>query len=144
MKWLILLHVLGATIWVGGHLILSITFLPKALREKDVMIIKNFEQHFERVGLPALAIQVITGCWMALLYVPFSDWLSLATTHHRLLWMKLSLLTATIALAVYVRFFIFPKVENENLSSLVFHIVLVTVLAVTFVVVGLGFRFNFI
>ena len=102
MKWLILLHVLGATIWVGGHLILSITFLPKTLREKDVMIIKNFEQHFERVGLPAFA------------------------------------------LAVHVRFFIFPKVENENLSSLVFHIILVTVLAVTFVVVGLSFRFNFI
>jgi len=27
------LHILGATIWAGGHLILATTILPRALRE---------------------------------------------------------------------------------------------------------------
>ena len=75
LKWLVLMHVLGATVWVGGHLILSIGFLPIALKRKDIMIIKNFEHHYERVGIPALLIQVVSGIWMAMLYVPVQDWL---------------------------------------------------------------------
>jgi uncharacterized membrane protein len=65
MKWLVLLHVLGATIWAGGHLILSIAFLPKALKERKLNIILDFEKQYERVGIPALLLQVITGFWMA-------------------------------------------------------------------------------
>ncbi|QLH31767.1 MAG: hypothetical protein HWD62_04405 [Cyclobacteriaceae bacterium] len=44
MKWLILVHVLGATVWVGGHLILSLGFLPRALQSKDINIITGFEK----------------------------------------------------------------------------------------------------
>jgi putative copper export protein len=65
MKWLVLLHVLGATIWAGGHLILSIGFLPRALKERKLNIILDFEKQYERVGIPALLLQVITGFWMA-------------------------------------------------------------------------------
>lgn len=141
MKWLILLHVLGATIWAGGHLILSIGFLPKALKYKDLSIIVNFEKHYERVGIPALLVQVITGVWMALIYVPISDWMSLATKHHLYLWVKFGLLLATIAFAVHARFFIIPKLTVEKLPSLAFHIVMATMLAVLFVITGLSFRF---
>jgi len=31
---LLILHLLAATIWVGGHLFLSIRFLPEAFRKK--------------------------------------------------------------------------------------------------------------
>ena len=143
LKWLILVHVLGAAVWVGGHLVLSIGFLPRALKRKDLTIIMNFEQHFERVGIPALLIQIVSGIWMVLLYVPMQDWLSLATVHHRLLWIKLSLLLGTIGLAVYVRFFIFPRLTNERMPMLALHIILVTIVAVAFVVTGLSFRFNY-
>lgn len=141
MKWLILLHVLGATVWVGGHLILSIGFLPKALREKNPQIILDFEHHVEKVALPALLLQVITGIWMASIYVPFRYWLSLDTPHHVYLWTKLGLLTATLALAIHARFFILPRLTEQKLPQVAFHIVLVTVLAVFFVVTGLSFRF---
>ena len=143
LPWLVLLHVLGATVWVGGHLVLAVTILPKALKEKSVRGIQVFEQHFERIGIPALLLQVITGIWMAMLFVPFNDWLSLASAHHRLLWIKLTLLLATIGLAIHARFFIVPRLTPERLPSLAFHIVLVTVLAVSFVLTGLSFRFNF-
>ncbi len=143
MKWLILFHVLGASVWMGGHLILAATFLPKALQEKNPVVIKTFEVQFERIGIPALLVQVITGVWMALIYVPFHEWMSLASVHHRLLWMKLGLLLGTLVLAIHARFFIIPKLSSQNLSGLAFHILLVTVLALSFVLVGLSFRFNF-
>jgi putative copper export protein len=143
MRWLVLLHVLGASVWAGGHLILSIGFLPKALRARDVSIIQNFEKHYERVGIPALLTQVITGIWMALIYVPFSQWGSLETTHHVYLWTKLGLLAGTIILAIHARFFIIPKLTEAKLSLLAMHIILVTMLAVGFVITGLSFRFTY-
>lgn len=143
MAWLIFFHVLGASVWVGGHLVLATTFLPRALKERDPRIIQSFEEQFERIGIPALLMQVITGVWMTLIYVPLEEWLSLASTHHRFLWMKLGLLAGTIGLAIHARFFILPKLSAENLSNLAFHIVLVTLLALFFVLVGLSFRFNY-
>lgn len=130
--------------WVGGHLILSLGFLPEALKAKDINIILNFEKRYERIGIPALLVQVVTGIWMALLFVPFHDWWQLSTAHHILLWTKLGLLASTIGLAIHARFFIIPKLTVETLPSLAFHIALVTVLAVSFIITGLSFRYLYI
>ncbi|NOS57263.1 MAG: copper transporter [Cyclobacteriaceae bacterium] len=143
MKWLILLHVLGATIWAGGHLILSIGFLPKALKEKNIRVILDFEKQYELVGIPALLLQVITGFWMASIYIPFDDWFSLATSHHAYLWIKIVLLLSTIGFAIHARLFIVPNLTVEKLPSLAFHIIVATVLAVSFVITGLSFRFTY-
>lgn len=141
MKWLVLAHVLGASVWVGGHLILSIGFVPLALRLKDVSIITAFERSFERIGIPALVMQIITGLWMATLYIPVGQWFSLASVHHQYLWIKISLVVATLLLAVHARFFIIPRLSAQNLSIMAFHIVLVTVLAVGLLLTGLSFRY---
>lgn len=143
MKWLILLHVLGAAIWAGGHLILSIGFLPQALKQKDVSIILNFESHYERIGVPALLIQVITGISMALIYVPFSEWGNFSTSHHVYLWTKLGLLLSTVALGIHARLFIIPRLTVERLSLLAMHIILVTIMALALVFTGLSFRFTY-
>lgn len=143
MKWLILLHVLGATVWAGGHLILSVGFLPQALKHRDISIVLNFEKHYEKIGVPSLLIQVITGISMALIYVPFSEWGSLATPHHVYLWTKLGLLLATLVLGIHARFFIIPKLTPEKLSFLAMHVILVTILAVALVITGLSFRFAY-
>jgi hypothetical protein len=143
MKWLVLLHVLGGSIWAGGHLVLTLGFLPKALKQQDISIILNFEQHYERIGIPALLVQIVTGICMALIYVPLSEWGSLATTHHVYLWTKLGLLLATIALGIHARLFIIPKLTVEKLSLLAMHIILVTILAVGLIITGLSFRFTY-
>jgi putative copper export protein len=143
VKWLILLHVLGATVWAGGHLILSVGFLPQALKHRDISIVLNFEKHYEKIGVPSLLIQVITGISMALIYVPFSEWGSLATPHHVYLWTKLGLLLATLVLGIHARFFIIPKLTPEKLSFLAMHVILVTILAVALVITGLSFRFAY-
>jgi len=143
MKWLILFHVLGATVWAGGHLILATVFLPKASRDKNPDFILGFEKQFEQIGIPALLVQVITGIWMALIYVPFGQWWQFSTSHHILLWTKLGLLLGTIGLAIHARFFLIPKLKAETLPTLAFHIALVTVIAIMFILTGLSFRFTY-
>lgn len=64
-KWLIIAHVLGAAIWIGGHLLLCLRYLLEALKKKDPEIIKVFEKKYEIIGMPSLLVQVITGVWMA-------------------------------------------------------------------------------
>jgi putative copper export protein len=58
-------HILGATIWADGHLVLAVTILPNALRQQRAATVSEFEQRFERIGLPALGVQIATGLWLA-------------------------------------------------------------------------------
>ena len=55
---LLIIHVLGVTLWTGGHLILVLRFLPEALRQKDLDIVRQFEERFEPVGLAANGAQI--------------------------------------------------------------------------------------
>ncbi|WP_315980488.1 hypothetical protein [Aliamphritea spongicola] len=43
-----LLHVLAATVWTGGHLVLAVGVLPRVLKHSDVAYIKAFESGFEK------------------------------------------------------------------------------------------------
>ena len=36
---LLTLHILGACVWTGGHLVLAITVLPRALARRDAHIV---------------------------------------------------------------------------------------------------------
>ena len=69
-KILVVLHILGATVWTGGHLVLAATVLPQALKHRDPDHIHQFEEHFEGFGLTALLLQVTTGLWFTWTYFP--------------------------------------------------------------------------
>lgn len=138
---LLLLHLLGATIWTGGHLYLAIAVLPGALKARDPNPILAFESSFERLGMSALLIQVITGLWMASWMLPdLLSWFSLATPHARLIALKLTLLLLTVLTALDVRLRIIPRLSPQNLPSLGIRIVFVTLLSVLFVATGASFR----
>ena len=51
------IHIIGATIWAGGHLVLALSILPDALKKKDASIILDYEKRFEKIGLAALKAQ---------------------------------------------------------------------------------------
>jgi putative copper export protein len=137
----LLLHVLGATIWTGGHLVLALAILPRVLKERTVSELLRFESAYERIGVPALLIQVATGVWLAHQLVPdASQWFAFDDPVSRLIAAKLFLLAITVALAVDARLRITPRLSEDNLTSLAWHIVPVTVLSVLFVVVGVSFR----
>ena len=94
------LHILGATVWAGGHLVLAVTILPDALRQHRAATVSEFEQRFERIGLPALAVQIVTGLWLAehLLGSP-ANWFD-GNSVARTVQVKLGLLIITVGLAV--------------------------------------------
>lgn len=136
------LHILGATIWAGGHLILATTILPRALREHRAAAVSEFERSFERIGLPALAVQIVTGLWLAnhLLGAP-GNWFHDNPIAH-VIQIKLGLLVLTLALAIHARLRVVPKLSDDTLPTLAWHIRLVTIVAVLFVLAGTSIRFG--
>ncbi len=78
---LVIVHALAATVWTGGHLVLDLGVLPRALRAQSAAQIRSFEEVFEPLGLAALAIQVLTGLGMGWIDLPgFQDLFNLAPT----------------------------------------------------------------
>ncbi len=140
LKILIVLHTIGACVWVGGHLILSISILPKAWKAKDHKIISSFEESFERIGIPSLIIQVITGIRLAMIYVPISNWFDISSPLSKLILIKLVLLLCTVGLAIHARFFIIPKLNASRIALLGGHILAVTIIGILFLITGLSFR----
>ena len=140
-KLIVLIHVLFATIWVGGHLILSIGFLPRALKQKDPAIIQQFESKYEPIGLPALAILVLTGLWLRIFYdSQLLGWFTFRGSLATHLALKVILVVLTLILAIHARFRIIPKLKPENLKALAFHIIAVTVIGVLLVILGVSIR----
>lgn len=141
LNYILIAHLLGATIWTGGHLILSLSVLPKVLATRDVDMLLQFERQFERVGMPALAVQVSTGLWMSYQLIPnISSWFAFDNDLSILIGLKLFLLLATILVAIHARFRVIPTLSANTLNAFSINIILVTLLSVSFVIVGTLFR----
>ncbi|WP_312395226.1 CopD family protein [Stutzerimonas kunmingensis] len=141
MRHLLFLHLLGASVWVGGHLVLLFSVLPGSLRRRDVQPVRQFEQLYERVGIPALLVQIVSGLWLASRWLPHGQWFDSSPMAH-LVQAKLVLLGFTALLGVHARLALIPKLDAQRLPQLGLHIVLITLTAVAFVWVGSGFRFG--
>jgi len=138
---MLVLHLLGATVWVGGHLILAAVVLPRALQDRSVVELQRFESGYERLGIPALFVQVITGLWLAYRLVPdFGRWFDIDDPLTRAVGAKLVLLVASALLALDARLRVIPRLKPERLSALVWHVAPVTVISVLFLAVGATFR----
>ena len=137
---LLVLHLIAATIWVGGHLVLAIGYLPKALKHKDFSYIGNFEKTYEPIGMPSLAVLVITGILMAYDYnASFSSWFSFATPIERVVSLKLTFLLTTVCFAISAQTRVLPKLRKGQLNKLpemAVHIICVTLIGVLMVILG--------
>ena len=137
---LLVLHLIAATIWVGGHLVLAIGYLPKALKHKDFRYIGNFEKTYEPIGMPSLAVLIITGILMAYDYnAGFSSWFSFATPIERVVSLKLTFLLTTVCFAISAQTRVLPKLRKGQLNKLpemAVHIICVTLIGVLMVILG--------
>jgi len=137
---LLVLHLIAATIWVGGHLVLAIGYLPKALKHKDFSYIGNFEKTYEPIGMPSLAVLIITGILMAYDYnAGFSSWFSFATPIERVVSLKLTFLLTTVCFAISAQTRVLPKLRKGQLNKLpemAVHIICVTLIGVLIVILG--------
>lgn len=138
---LITLHILAATIWTGGHIVLSVVILPKVLKNRSPQQLTDFESVYEKIGMPALIVQVITGFMLAYRMLPdVSLWFDMSIPLAHGILAKLSLLMLTLIFALDARFRVIPKLSESNLTDMALHIIPVTIFSILFVVVGVSFR----
>lgn len=140
---LLIIHLLGASIWVGGHLILAVTILPEVLKKKDVGMLLNFEKKYEKIGIPALLLMVISGVWMSYKFgIGFSNWFQFSNPIETVISLKLILLLMTVAFAISANFFVIPKLTAKSLPIMAFHILSVTTIGVLMLLLGSFVRYG--
>lgn len=140
-KILVILHLLGATVWIGGHLVLVSVVLPGARRRRDPDAILAFERGYGRLGIGALALQLVTGLWLATFWI--GDWSTLLadpTPAARLAMAKLTLLVITVIIAIHADRRVLPRLTPERIRAFTIHAHVVTALAVLMLVVGASIR----
>ena len=137
----LVLHLLGASVWVGGHLVLLFGVLPGALKAHDPSIILTFEKRYERIGIPALLLQVVSGLWLAHRYVPgILDAFDFSDRLHSIVAWKLILLGATVVIGAHARLRIIPRLTPERLPLMAVHVAFITTIAVAMLIVGAAVR----
>ena len=140
-KYVLVIHILAATLWTGGHLVLALAFLPRIVRERSVEGLLAFESAYEKWGMSALIIQVLSGLWLAHTRLPdMSAWFAGDSFVARLILLKLTLLGLTLAVAMDARLRIIPRLSAETLPAMALRVRLITLLGVAFVIVGTTFR----
>ncbi|GJH39673.1 hypothetical protein RCZ04_02230 [Capnocytophaga sp. HP1101] len=137
---LLILHLIAATIWVGGHLVLAFGYMTKALKHNDFSYIGNFEKTYEPIGMPSLAVLVITGIWMAYDYnAGLSSWFAFSSPIERVVSLKIILLLTTVCFAISAQTRVLPQLRKGNLKKLpemAVHITCVTLIGVLMVILG--------
>ena len=110
-SWLHLIHILGAVIWVGGGLMLSVIG-ARARQSEDPHTIGEFAQLLSYVGLrvlmPAVVAVIVSGVWLVLIS---SEW-SLTQ-----LWVLLALTAFVVAFLIGVIYLSRTALELERLAS---------------------------
>ena len=133
----LILHLLAATIWVGGHLLLLLRYVPKAIKSKSLEELSAFRKNFEPVGMPSLFILIITGILMAYDYnITFEKWFLFENSIEKIVSIKLILLFISLTLAFITIKFVLPSINKISPFILYFIIFLVTTIAVTMLVLG--------
>lgn len=142
----LIIHLLAATIWVGGHLVLAIGFLPKALKNNDFNYIDKFEKTYEPIGIPSLLLLVITGILMAYNFgATLGTWFSFTSTIETVVSLKIICLIATICLAISAQTRVLPQLHKGNIKKLpemAVHIIAVTILGIAMLILGSFVRYG--
>ncbi len=134
---LLIIHLLAASVWVGGHLLLALKYIPQSIKNKSIENIIQYRKNFEVVGIPSLILLLITGVLLAYDYdITIDKWFQFSGKIETVVSLKLLLLFTTMILAITAVKFIFPKLQNKPSALLYSFISLVTILAVTMLVLG--------
>lgn len=136
---LLIIHLICAAIWVGGHLYVATIIIPKVLKTREASKMLNFEKSFEPLGMPALLILVITGIWMMYQYgVSFSKLFAFKNPIETAISLKVIFLLATVALAISAQTWVLPSVRKspKRIPIMAVHVILVALLGVALLTVG--------
>lgn len=136
---LLIVHLIAACIWVGGHLYLVTRVFPSVLTHRDAQQLLAFEQRYEPLGIGALLALVITGLLLSRNYhVSVQDVLAFNPGIARLAAVKLMLLLATICFALSALTRVIPTLKHstKKLPEMAAHATAVTLIGLAMVVLG--------
>lgn len=140
-KLMVILHLLGAATWVGGHIALVRGVLPGALRDQDPEPVVRFERSFGKAALFALVVQLATGLVLANSWVgSWSTILTEPTPAARTLLLKLVVLALSLAVGGHAYHRIVPRLTKHNLNAFAWHARILTLLAVALLALGASIR----
>jgi len=115
------IHLIAATIWVGGSIFIGIVFSPllktiTTSMEERIQIMIKVGRRFNKIAVPSLIILMITGLYNSHLLLSKPD-LLMATSYGIFLTVKIILVIAlVITYAVHVRV-IRKEVEDKIMSK---------------------------
>lgn len=116
-------HVLGALVWVGGLVVLSVVGIASRRRasEKGVeeSATRDWIQIWERFGVAALfsvGALIVSGIWLSWIHVGTVDQL-LTTTYGRYLTIKLILVIALLVAGAYNMRILIPKILSVRAAG---------------------------
>lgn len=142
---LLIIHILAATVWVGGHLYLIISILPNVLKTRNATKLLAFEKSFEPLGITALVFLVISGFWMMFQFgIRIKDIFDFATPIERVTSTKIILLITTILFALSAQFRVIPSLKHspKKLPEMAIHAVCVTLIGAAMLVLGTFVRYG--
>ncbi len=140
-KLIVALHILGACIWVGGHLVLMAVVLPRAFARREPGRIIEFEQGYGRLGLAALLVQLSSGLWLALRWTGGVRELVIEPSPlARLILLKLALLGLTLFVGGAAYHSVLPRVARGEMRPFAAFAGLTTLLAIILLVLGVVIR----
>jgi len=136
---LLILHLIAACIWVGGHVYLVTRIFPSVLRQQNAQQLLMFEQKYEPLGMAALLTLIITGLLLAKGYqVSVQEIAAFKPGIARMVAVKLALLLATACFALSALTRVIPALKKtpKKLFEMAAHAAAVTLLGLAMVVVG--------
>lgn len=142
---LLIIHLLCATIWVGGHILVSGIVLPQVWKKKDTGLLFDFEEKYEKIGMPTLLLLVITGIRMAYMYnVRVGNWFSFSFPIEKVVSLKLMCLFGIVLLALSAQLYVLPALKKniKMLPLMTIHVLLVTLLSIAMLILGSFVRYG--
>ena len=116
---------------------MAFRYLPEAIKTKDLEKLKAFKDKFEPIGMPSLITLVITGILMAYDYdVTITKWFSFSNGIEKVISIKLILFITSLTLAISAQLFIFPKLTPKRYYYVTILIIVVTLIAISMLVLG--------
>jgi len=140
-KLMVILHLLGGAVWLGGHTVLVGVVLPRARQAGGLGRITEFQRGYGRLGLAALAVQLGTGLWLSDRWIDWGTIFSDPDPAAHLVLSKLTLLALTLAIAGFTYHRVLPRMTETPRMGLFTGLAwATTILAVLLFVAGVGIR----
>ncbi|HWS27870.1 MAG TPA: hypothetical protein VN259_15010 [Xanthomonadales bacterium] len=140
---LLILHLLAAAVWVGGHVVLALGYAPEAIRSRDPRALLDNYQRMNRIALPALLVVIVSGLWLASNWLPqVGLWFELSMPIAVVILAKLLLLVLTLLLLAYLRLRVLTALTPDRVARLGLVFALLALLALASAAIGPSFRYG--